>query len=614
MSLERENSTLFETLIDGFVDFVSRPFALLKPNLSHKSLNAMRVKNQFGVFAPTIIAIAGAIFTAAILLAVTTDDWDGAYVQHIFFEKLFVDPASGSTDLDAQKRAFVFFIRDASVIFLLLMYSFVFYSVTSKYLKILDPRISERCGRILQKARLLVHAPQFLAVFIFATGGTYWAAIGAYLTSLVFLYAAYFPKALEKKLRNLVADIDDAIDPKMTVSKQRLRYIHQYRVLGFVYRGWAALNFLLALFVLTYSFLPKAFLPTVPTDYHTIVVVISGSFAIVLCAVVFSTVGAARSYSKETDIRYFNAVDILNREFDSFSADGGSPGGDENLLSAEKFYSLEDDPTVAIDNPNNASRIVSGSGFFGVLRVFRAGSSAVFGLLLGIAVGSPEFGLATFCALAFSFGFNDLVDFRSGKDDVCHPDRPLPCGVVSERIVLVVLTVLVATLGASVFQLTANFSAPIVLFFGGILYSRWLKRLIPVVATPFWCALLAFSIFSALGLRPIEGVSVWLLILARELVFDLRDKDADFQFNKRKNIAMLLSPNQWIWTTLSVICAVLILWSVDSGIAYYYVLATGIILIQFARIAFERAPSKSAARAFSVLSHVLWPLAFLNAI
>ena len=282
----------------------------------------------------------------------------------------------------------------------------------------------------------------------------------------------------------------------------------------------------------------------------------------------------------------------------------------ENALSRVTFYTMENDPTVEVKT-STAERRSVGSSVFAVLETNRALSSLCFALVVLVAGQSPSLAIAVLLAMLFSFSFNDLMDYLSGRDQHCHPNRPLPSGRLNVSGAILTCAILSFGMAAALLVSSIAVSAPLVLFLGGILYSINFKRLLPILATPFWCALLAFVLATAIGFGAWGFMGLWVSILACELVLDLRDADSDFAFNQRRNLAYILQPYHWQASFVLVVLAGVCFALAGNLQLALTVVALGLLLTLWGWWQFQKSENSIAAKRFGVLSHLIWPVVLL---
>lgn len=604
-TLTKEDTPAWENLYRGAFSVFVEPFALMKRNTDYPYLNEVREKNKFKYLGRTIATLAISLLLTLIVLTFTTDDFDFKSIPHLNFKTI-------STDI----TSFTFYIRDAPMMLLLMSYSLVFFGATTKYLKVFEPQLVKECDEFLNTAKSLVHIPQVVAIVLLGFGGKIiWLPIIGYFAvssmacifaALLFAYAALFPRMLERNLRNKIVDLHNGLDPKSYPCRRyRLEYIREYRLLGFVYRGWAALNIMLAIFVLFFTFLPGVALLIFDVPNIHLPAILA-SYAIIACVIIFSTAGAARSYSREVDIRYFNAVEILNREYilDEKNQDGADL---ESKLKNMNNYSIENDPTILGNEPAPDPNLTTAMEIGAIFESTRFISSLAFAVFVYISSNSISFALSTLFAMLFSFIFNDLTDYTSGKDNICHPDRPLPSGRLRPETGVILAILLGSFFVIQIIVSSEIHWAAIALFLGGATYSANLKRFVPQIATPFWCLLLAFVLSSALNFDTLGTIALWLSILSRELVLDIRDASYDFQFNQKRNIAFILNPYEWEVVLLLALASSTVFYFDGKTEIGFYVLLVSFILSVFGRFDAKYNGLPASSKRFGLLSHLIWP-------
>lgn len=163
-----------------------------------------------------------------------------------------------------------------------------------------------------------------------------------------------------------------------------------------------------------------------------------------------------------------------------------------------------------------------------LLQSSRAFSSHLVAGLLVLSGGEPLLAMVLFLFLTSSYLFNDIMDFRSGRDLLCHPTRALPSGRLSQQTSLTV-TVLLASTGM-ILSLAIGFGAfALVLSCFGIsmVYSVFLKRQFPLVATPLWCAATVALFLYSFDAGSVSYLIAFCVVFGRELLLEERDGDGD---------------------------------------------------------------------------------------
>jgi len=463
---------------------------------------------------------------------------DNTYFDHLHYWEL------GKTD-----QAFQFFLRDVPLAFFLVIFSLAFTVASRRYLAVYHSKIVEKCSRFLSISNGFAHTSFALAAFLFFSGGNnVWATGVALLAVLMFYLAAVYSNGAWSELRGVVKQIyEHLVDKNQPHRAARMFYIYQYGALGGLFRGWSTINMTISFYALGFTlflFFPNSIWAYPQARYLEV----TASSVFLFTTLIFVLVGAIRAQSPEGNRRYFNAVEILNKEYLLMH----EPKDDEEklleqTLLTQSMYHLETDPTI--ERAPEANRTTARAYFLQLLHAFDASrlpSSMVFGLVCGMLASSATFGVSIALAMAFSFIMNDLVDFLTGKDLVGHPDRALPSGRTT------VAAALLCTIGLALafFLLNAlsyeTYSSPIAYFLGAVAYNLLLKEKYPVIATPFCALLFALVLSQAASFGFWEGLAVWFAVLAREFVLDYRDADADFEFNERRNIAHLLGNRVWL--------------------------------------------------------------------
>ena len=144
---------------------------------------------------------------------------------------------------------------------------------------------------------------------------------------------------------------------------------------------------------------------------------------------------------------------------------------------------------------------------------------------------------AYFCACCGGFVINDYFDLD--KDRLCHPERPLPQGLLRRRTALGLAVVLLTAAVAAVVPLGRGPAIFMVLIvFLLVVYSKvlmWNGVAANVLAAFLGCSFIAMGGLLGGRLMPLAPavVFIMLVMLIREIVFDIRDAPADEAFGLR---------------------------------------------------------------------------------
>jgi len=173
----------------------------------------------------------------------------------------------------------------------------------------------------------------------------------------------------------------------------------------------------------------------------------------------------------------------------------------------------------------------------GVLQITRFLKSLLAGIVLLIISNSVNYAISGFIFLLFSFTFNDLVDYE--QDKKAHPDRALPKGILSKR-ESIILSIILLLIGVSLLFNNQFYSYFLIFYIASIIYSAFLKKIVPSIATFIWVLLIVFLVLLPLEAGIIEYLLVFSFFYFRELLLDLRDSKTDDQYCKTKSLPTLL--------------------------------------------------------------------------
>jgi 4-hydroxybenzoate polyprenyltransferase len=148
-----------------------------------------------------------------------------------------------------------------------------------------------------------------------------------------------------------------------------------------------------------------------------------------------------------------------------------------------------------------------------------------------------------FLFLAFSFLWNDLIDYFTGKDFYAHPDRALPSGRLRPAVAAGAIVCLLAVAALLATLLPPGGMLRMGVFFGlsGI-YSFGLKQYFPIFATPLWCGVVsALAVYCVGGSTPFF-ILIFIYLYIREITLDARDAAADARLAVLKTLPDLVGP------------------------------------------------------------------------
>lgn len=196
----------------------------------------------------------------------------------------------------------------------------------------------------------------------------------------------------------------------------------------------------------------------------------------------------------------------------------------------------------SIDAPKGPSGNIAIQSVIAVLEMSRFHQSALAAGLLFVVSSNVNYSVTFFLLLAFSYLVNDVLDYTSGRDLLSHPNRPLPSRRVGVRLATICIIVCALALFVSVLYLPDGSHR--VLFVGGmtvsLLYSLFLKRLYPLVATPVWSAMTVVIFLESVSASGGMYLAALAYFLGRELLLDVRDDHADREFLVRPGLAQIL--------------------------------------------------------------------------
>ena len=531
----------------------------------------------------------------------TSDDIETNRFSHLVF-------ANVSSDVDVLTT----YALDLPIAVILLLFSLIFWVATKKYLCIFESDIISRPVTAVNYATFLIVSLEIVVVALLVFGGN---RIIYALATTIFLFAIFVAAYVSQQVYDTATKIQSEIPSAHRFRKFRIGYVLKCKVTQQVQQGWAAINMLMLLAISALALLR----PDIVRWYSLSLSDSQGeanyayfamytSWAIISVPLLFLLTGALRSFSAEGNLRHFHAVSIINNEYNMIISK--SDGGDiEAKLAALPVYTVEDDPTIerivkAASNESQFSAIVESSRFFSSVLF----ATAVF--LLGAGISDA---FLVLLALSTSFLWNDIVDFRIGRDSVSHPLRPLPSGRLKETSAIATLlaSIVVFALYGSIFSNSVGI-APLILLVTGLVYSAFLKPKAPIFAVVVWCAALSLVITSAAEFGVLGFFAVWIGALGREIILDYRDKDGDFEFNRSVNIGLLLGRHVWLASMLFFSTSIgLLVIETQSNIFIVWISVCAVIIFFSARLEIDRGRIASV-RFFSLASFLLWPVALLN--
>jgi 4-hydroxybenzoate polyprenyltransferase len=212
--------------------------------------------------------------------------------------------------------------------------------------------------------------------------------------------------------------------------------------------------------------------------------------------------------------------------------------------------------------------------------------------------GTPIIGIILFCVVyltsAFGFTINDVIDKE--KDNICHPHRAIPRGLVSARFALSMaiglsLVSIICSAYISISVLAINLITISLLS----VYS-FIKTRLAFVANMVTALLSALVIVIGMAAGSyhtvivVLGIGTFFLILGREIVLDVKDSFADGLFVKY-SVPFLLGPRNslllatfmFIISTFSSLVVCYLLFSPQAilfiGISYNLILWTSFVRV-----------------------------------
>ncbi len=559
-------------------------------------LTDIRKENRPRFFPKIFGALSISILGIAIAIALSSDNLDLGPIQHLLPRN--IDENGGT--------AYWFYSKGVPLCFVLFAFSLVYYWQYTKYLAVFDVRVTQmREFHVASAIRWMIYVPQFVLIFVIAFSPVlgYWSF---FVCGAVFLLSSICTLSVSKKVRRTLFDIQSwlTLQDGAALRLDRIRHIAESGALDLVYRRWIWTNVFTATFISTYPIVLKYL--ELDTLYSTGYV-----FVLVFLSQMVSVVRSTGEYS---DRRYFNSVEIVNREIQNHSDEDDDYGVNaEQILRNLGTYYLVRDPTIEKHTLSASYGSRQTSPLLALAETSRLVKSLLFSLVMYLLGMEPALAMLVFLGLAFTYSFNDFVDFLSGKDDICHPNRPLPSGRIGLRSAAWYVLLLFASSVTGALVLEVQSIMPLyALIFGGVLYSAFFKYRLPVLATPFWCLLVALLIQEAMEASSAMLIGIWFIVMARELLLDLRDAESDFVVFGKRNLALALGGLHWVFSILLFTLAGLI-FSVEIGMLVGGLsIAIGVLLVVLAARDSERIGRSAALARFSFLSHLAWPVVLLS--
>ena len=263
------------------------------------------------------------------------------------------------------------------------------------------------------------------------------------------------------------------------------------------------------------------------------------SWIVIALLVTSIMVSGIRSAAFSFRVSYIDEVKNFNKAFEKVNNGNNQSTEKENLLSPAE----EEVPPL----PKNMSRsIVFLKGFAKTTRL--AGSMAA-SLLIYASVSDYVYSVVSFIFLTFSFAYNDYVDHK--KDNIGHPDRAIPSGLLSRKMSLFIAISLL-TLGL-LSLLLVNLSNTIlflILYAGSIFYSFLLKKYLPSIATPLWSLMITLMVSIPSNFGILEIFAIYSFFYGRELLLDYRDISSDLLFCKHPSLPAILKNKTYIFVSV----------------------------------------------------------------
>lgn len=257
---------------------------------------------------------------------------------------------------------------------------------------------------------------------------------------------------------------------------------------------------------------------------------------------------------------YSDEVYVLNTFVDTIGG-GGVPRPDHLTSEANDRETIAE--TVGTEAGETSARSSLMASTTSIMKIVRFWDSFMAAILAGVFSQSIFQAIIVFCFLTFSFAINDAFDFLSGKDDKCHPNRPLPQRQIAVPQVMAVAVVL-SFIPISMTVVFQHDALPIILscFVGSVLYSFALKRYAPSIATVGWCVLVSV-IFLFQAEKGLEYYVIFVAYFyAREILLDLRDVHADNVHCYTPSLPSLIGENRTILVSFFML-------NITFGVSFY---------------------------------------------
>lgn len=594
------------TFLLSIIVRISNFFSFSGTDFLEGNRRSNRIKLFFWGY-PFVVAVSALapIFVSAIVL---TDDLDESFVDLFRWSQI-----SNSS------KVFEFYLILFPLSLILLLYAVMFYISYAKFVAVFERSFValERRNVVHAWGKFCVFLPQACALLVVVLHAIDFSGHGIFIfAAFCFFSSSVYALVLRTVVRQKVTELVKRayLSPISDLRKARLRYIASQNIFSDVYSNWTTLNFVwgLVIFFLWYCFTKAGSwyksISESGDGISTINELIFVGYAIVLVVAVVSVVGAMRQYTKLADTRYFCAAEIVQFEYNAIINEDNDYGEkSDKALNKTKMYLLETDPTVNIRGLTESTK----TSYVSAFETTRPIQSLAFSLVVFLVSNDLPFSLATFFALAFAYASNDFIDFSSGKDQICHPNRALPSGRASKTAVarIILLSLLSAVAISGVF--TLDYKAILFLLGGSLLYSGILKYRAPVVATPFWCFLIAAILSSAIDASWGLALGIWLVIIARELIIDWRDSEADAITLDSMSLAHHFGRRCPVISTYLFLCGGAVVFISGQPYAGIYLISMAICLHIYFSFQLRIREKDVAISNFGIFSHVVWPFALL---
>lgn len=611
--LTPEPRGLFDPLIEAISTFFGSVVQYFKLENADIRLAQKQRFNSFRFIAQAPLSITTSIVAAVIGVLLSNDGLDEFFTHW---------PPS---EIFTHAENYTFYAIGLPTAFLLLVSSYIFFTVTYRYLLIFSPDILKRSSKrnpIVAVQGLIVIA-QATAFSIVMIGAQFWLLC---IASLTFLLASATTSFILRTIDDSLIEIYKAIDGnRFPKRKKRAAFIQSEKIVQQTQRGWLIFNVVfsilfLILACLLFFFEQRDLVEKIMTSDLS-GIFLGNTWFIFLAVIIASVAGSFRQNNKFANKRYFSCAIIVNMEHETRHDDQAGATIEEGIENST-FYTIENDP---ITSPQLEKTEASGrnrlfdmpwaQSTIGLAQATRLYGSAIFSLVVYLVSLDVILSLMTLIALLFSYLLNDLVDYRSGKDGVVHADRALVTGKISEIKAAIALAALVIAFALCLVSWNASLtSGPVALFVVGIAYSIALKPRWALIATPIWCGAIAYVLFDALGESIAVFFGIWLVVLARELVLEFRDRKLDFAFDGSKNLGYLLGEKTWLISAALFLVGGALLAGSGRPLGGALIAMLGLtIIFVVAYVGRSHLDEKSRIKAFALLTHLIWPPVLLYA-